>query len=93
MGDHGVTTSTALSLAKVTADSLRSKARLSPRRSRSRTPPGVVRLPAAPLASNDMLIAYCDWVDHNTFGVIIAPHRTQANAPAILNMVRAAVEH
>jgi hypothetical protein len=39
------------------------------------------------------LFVYCTWVDHNTFGTIIAPNRAQSNALAINNMVRAAVEH
>ena len=44
-------------------------------------------------SSHDALWAYCVWQDHNTFGIIMAPGRTQANAPHILNMSRSAIEH
>ena len=45
------------------------------------------------LTVNDVLGVACVWMDNNTFGVILAPHRAQSNATSILGMVRGSVEH
>jgi len=45
------------------------------------------------LTGNDESEVVCTWVDTNTFGVIAAPHRIAAQAPALLNSIRSQVEH
>ena len=45
------------------------------------------------LTVNDVLGVACVWMDSNTFGVIVAPHRAESQAKDILESVRGSVEH
>jgi hypothetical protein len=45
------------------------------------------------MTQNDVLGVTCVWMDDNTFGLIVAAHRSGSDARQILDMVRGSVEH
>ncbi|BEP13000.1 hypothetical protein acdb102_13110 [Acidothermaceae bacterium B102] len=45
------------------------------------------------ITGGDVSQVLCTWIDKNTFGVVLAPHRVMSQALGLLNVTRASVEH